>query len=582
MSAAGDGRSREAPPKGALLRIRPVGRRRHALELAGRRAPLRGVRSGDGVLVGTGGRGKVYRVGDDGRWALVATLPAEQVTGTRRAPPPAASALVTANPARVLALDGAPAAQGTLRLEGQGRGVGRELGAALLGGHGARRARRSQAETRAGNTATPDATWTEWSPPPARGRARPPARRRASSRCGWCSPAAAGATPDRRGGGRGVPAAQPAARRPARSRSTRPARPSRSRSARAASPRSWASTSTRSASARPPRARPPARRPRSRFSRKLYQRGLRTFSWQADDPNGDALLFDVEYRARGRRPSGGRCGSASPSRSSPGTPPPCRAVATCCAWSRRTRRATRARSRSPARRPDGSFEVDNAPPAHQGACSIPAVRGLHPRHRAGRREPRAAAGDVDRRRPLGGRPPEDGIADSHEESYRSRSRRADRQGPAARRAPRHRPARQRRHGPRGPALEASPWTSCSSAPAPSATCSCCGRAIAALRAAGHRVRLLAPEAPARVLLGPAPGSTRCSPRTASRSRRRSRRDWGDGPRRARARRGRRRRGLHAQRAARRAPGASARGASSSTTRPLPRAARTPGSGWREP
>ena len=31
----------------------------------------------------------------------------------------------------------------------------------------------------------------------------------------------------------------------------------------------------------------------------LYQHGLRTFSWQADDPNGDALLFDVAYRALG-------------------------------------------------------------------------------------------------------------------------------------------------------------------------------------------------------------------------------------------------------------------------------------------
>jgi hypothetical protein len=35
------------------------------------------------------------------------------------------------------------------------------------------------------------------------------------------------------------------------------------------------------------------------YSRKLYQRGLQTFSWKADDPNGDTLLFDVSYRAVG-------------------------------------------------------------------------------------------------------------------------------------------------------------------------------------------------------------------------------------------------------------------------------------------
>ena len=36
-----------------------------------------------GVLVGTGNKGKVYRVGDDGRWALVATLPAGAGHGPR-------------------------------------------------------------------------------------------------------------------------------------------------------------------------------------------------------------------------------------------------------------------------------------------------------------------------------------------------------------------------------------------------------------------------------------------------------------------------------------------------------------------
>jgi hypothetical protein len=37
--------------------------------------------------------------------------------------------------------------------------------------------------------------------------------------------------------------------------------------------------------------------PATAFSRKLYQKGLQTFSWKADDPNGDTLLYDVHYRS---------------------------------------------------------------------------------------------------------------------------------------------------------------------------------------------------------------------------------------------------------------------------------------------
>ena len=33
------------------------------------------------------------------------------------------------------------------------------------------------------------------------------------------------------------------------------------------------------------------------YSRKLYQKGIQTFSWKADDPNGDTLAYDVYYRA---------------------------------------------------------------------------------------------------------------------------------------------------------------------------------------------------------------------------------------------------------------------------------------------
>jgi hypothetical protein len=37
----------------------------------------------------------------------------------------------------------------------------------------------------------------------------------------------------------------------------------------------------------------------SPFSRKLFQKGIQTISWKADDPNGDGLVFDVGYRTVG-------------------------------------------------------------------------------------------------------------------------------------------------------------------------------------------------------------------------------------------------------------------------------------------
>jgi len=39
--------------------------------------------------------------------------------------------------------------------------------------------------------------------------------------------------------------------------------------------------------------------PVTAFSRKFQQKGLQTFAWTAEDPNGDALIYDVQYRALG-------------------------------------------------------------------------------------------------------------------------------------------------------------------------------------------------------------------------------------------------------------------------------------------
>ena len=228
VGPAGTDAAAAVPAKGALLRIRPSGEI-DTLWSSPDDIPHSLLRSGPDVLVGTGNKGKVYRVGDDGRWALVATLPAEQVTALAR------DLLRGCRPRDrepgpgLLPRRGARRA-GVLPLEGEGHRDGLELGAGFLGRHGA-----------AGNGGPrPDQGGQHGDPgldldrlvgafDSRAGRAHP-------QREGALPPTAphpgrqGGGEPHGRGGGRGVPAAQPAARSSSRSPSTRPARPSRSRS----------------------------------------------------------------------------------------------------------------------------------------------------------------------------------------------------------------------------------------------------------------------------------------------------------------------------------------------------------------
>jgi hypothetical protein len=48
-----------------------------------------------------------------------------------------------------------------------------------------------------------------------------------------------------------------------------------------------------------PSPRPPGLGQPTAYSRRLHQRGMQTFSWKAEDPNGDSLVYDVQYRAVG-------------------------------------------------------------------------------------------------------------------------------------------------------------------------------------------------------------------------------------------------------------------------------------------
>jgi hypothetical protein len=347
------------PPKGALLRIRPSGEV-DTLWTSTDDVPHALARSAGGVLLGTGNRGKVFRVGDDRRWTLVASLPAEQVTAIVGAGGEDA-ALVTSNPARVFALDGTPSAEGTFVSTVRDTGAVSSWGRLSWEGV-APPGSEVRLQTRAGNTAAPDATWSDWSGP---GTGTPgEAVRRESARFlqlrltlagkGATSPtveALVAAYLQRNL----PPVVQSITVHPPGEVFQKPISVS-------GEPEILGldtdPLSERAASQRPPAGSPPA----VSFSRKLHQRGLRTFSWQAEDPNADPLLFDVEYRAVGDelwRPlrraltepvlawdtatvPNGRYVVRVTASDAPGNPP----ALALAGWS-----------------DSASFEVDNAPPA---------------------------------------------------------------------------------------------------------------------------------------------------------------------------------------------------------------------------
>ena len=319
---------------------------------------------------------------------------------------------MTANPARVLALDGAPAPQG--------RFVSRVKDADSLASWGrlswegvAPPGTSVQAETRAGNTATPDATWTEWSAPAAGGPATGEKARFLQVRL--VLRGASGATPTVEA----VNAAFLQRNLPPSIRSVTvhpPGEAFQKPISASGEPEILGldvdPLSERAAAARPPAGTPPA----VSFSRKLSQRGLRTFSWQAEDPNGDALLFDVYYRSLGEaewRPL--RLGLSEPvfawdTATVPSGRYLLRVVASDAPGNPRALALTGSRE-------TGSFEVDNAPPRIK-AVPDPAVRGLirvtvqDDASPVRRLEVSVDAG------PWEDVHPEDGIADATTESYR--------------------------------------------------------------------------------------------------------------------------------------------------------------------
>ena len=163
---------------------------------------------------------------------------------------------------------------------------------------------RVEMSTRSGNTAAPDDTWSAWSP------AYQTAEGDQIYEPQGALPAMAGGSDFRRRRSlagpdvsrRGVSSAERQARDRRPSPCTRPAS-CFSGLSRPAIPRSPASTIARRAEARQqqqsaaPSGGPTP--PAPPLGRRLYQKGLQTFVWKAEDGNNDRLQYDVFYRREG-------------------------------------------------------------------------------------------------------------------------------------------------------------------------------------------------------------------------------------------------------------------------------------------
>jgi sugar lactone lactonase YvrE len=285
--------------KGAVLRVAPSGEV-DTLWSSADDVPQALVFDREGPLVGTGNKGKLYQVRNDRTWSMISAFPSEQVTAlTRRSG--GGAALATSNPGRIYALDSAAGDRGTFTSKPKDTDTvsswGRVRWEATLP-----KDTHVEIQTRSGNTGAPDSTWTAWSSvyTNADGDAVTSERARflqiravLVGKAGMTpvldSVTAAFLQRNLR------PQVQTITIHPPGEVFQKPLSVTGEMEILGLEPalspdRAGAASAARSGL-------PPA----TSYSRKLYQRGIQTISWKAEDPNGDTLTYEVHYRPVGEQ-----------------------------------------------------------------------------------------------------------------------------------------------------------------------------------------------------------------------------------------------------------------------------------------
>jgi len=250
------------------------------------------------LLIGTGTEGKIFRVsGNPARATLLARATARQVTALLRE---SSGRIVGAasNPGKLFALSPAAARRGTYESDVRDAGTVASWGAIRW------RASASPGEisvfTRTGNTATPDETWSAWSnaytnaggEPIASPNARYLQWRAVLTTSGSQGPVLTSVTT----------AYLPRNLRPEVSSITVHPPGTVFQRPFSTGEMEIAGFEDNSPDGRPPaQAGSPSGQSGSApaLGRRIYQKGLQTFVWKADDENDDRLQFDVLYRREG-------------------------------------------------------------------------------------------------------------------------------------------------------------------------------------------------------------------------------------------------------------------------------------------
>jgi outer membrane protein assembly factor BamB len=288
---------RSGASKGAVVRISPTAEV-DALWTSSDEMPHALAATEDGVLVGTGNKGKVYRLRADRSWTMIASFPAEQVTNLVRAKSGEVF-LGTSNPGKVHVLEAAAGARGTFTSKPRDTDTVSSWGrvrwdAELPAGT------EIQVQTRSGNTATPDSTWSAWSAP-------------YTNRQGTAIASEPARFLQMRTVLVGREGRSPVLDTLVAAYLQRNLRPQIQSITVHPPGEVFQKPISLSGEVdilgldepRSPEGRPSAAVGRSgmpsatAYSRRLYQKGVQTFSWKADDPNGDTLVYDVHYRPLG-------------------------------------------------------------------------------------------------------------------------------------------------------------------------------------------------------------------------------------------------------------------------------------------
>ena len=297
--------TRSRNPKGAIYRIRPDGLWDTLWE-ATDDWPFDLLLENDGsILVGTGKEGKLFRLsGDPATATLLARAAARQITALVR-DSSGRTLAATSNPGKVVAFTPARAASGTYESDIRDAGTVATWGAIRW------RASAAPGEvelfTRSGNTSMPDETWSAWSKAYTRSDGEPIASPNARY-LQWRAVLKASAQPSQNAGPiltSVTTAYLPRNLRPmVTSITVHPAgtvfqRPFSTGEMEIAGFED--NTSDGRNPAQPNQSSGPGSAPPGpALGRKVYQKGLQTFVWKAEDENDDRLQFDVPVPAGGR------------------------------------------------------------------------------------------------------------------------------------------------------------------------------------------------------------------------------------------------------------------------------------------